>query len=202
MEPSPLPGPCFSRELDGDDDRLPAPGVLSFAIVPRLKLSCCCCLLLLLPLLPPSGGPPVSQPTPDATPAAVLRGPPASPPVLVLTPLTLSTSVDIVDVDEARALPFALAVSGGNLSRVSNLPPGESGCNGTSVFRNRYKSGVGLATLIDEDRLRLNTGDFWCFRKSLLALPTEQQQLPSWRQLPVGQLRAGMKEEQDPPRAA
>lgn len=85
--------------------------------------------------------------------------------VLVLTPLTLSTRVDRVEVDEARVLPLVLVESVGNLSRGSNLAPGDRGCcDGISVFRNRYRSGVGRATLIDDERLRLNIGDFWCCR--------------------------------------
>lgn len=131
MEPSPpAPPPCFSREVDGDDDRLlPPTAAPSFVIVQKLKLSCCWCSslellpLLLFPLLvavlsdSPTREASLGSVKPDAKGA--LLPPPSA--VLVLTPLTLSTSVDMVDVDDARVLPLTLAVSGGNLSRGSNL---------------------------------------------------------------------------------
>lgn len=46
--------------------------------------------------------------------------------VAELTPLTLSTSVDMVDVEDARALPLELAVSGGNLGRTEQNKKGVS----------------------------------------------------------------------------
>lgn len=134
MEPSPpAPPPCFSREVDGDDDRLlPTTTAPSFVIVQKLKLSCCWCSSLeLLPLLfPLLVGVLSNSSTSEASFGSVkldAKGawlPPSA--VLVLTPLTLSTSVDMVDVDDARVLPLTLAVSGGNLSRGSNLKKEEN----------------------------------------------------------------------------